>query len=253
MPNVQLTRFHHPEYRFCELQQLPPLSAGDTMAVIIDALEFVPYSDQLYSVLNKKEQEKAERHIRPADRWIRIVSRSIARIILSYNIGCSPNELEIDVSEKGKPYLRKHSNWHFNVSHSAGLVLIYISSSNPVGCDVEEIKNSFDYSQIVHRFFSEKEKTRLTETNQHELFFRLWSEKEAFLKCIGSGVWESMNELDLSQGNISQLPASAESFRTAKFRIESCVGSGYAFSLCSFQNHQSTQTPFYRLIGWTNS
>ena len=106
---------------------------------------------------------------------------------------------EIVIGEYGKPSF-KNSKYFFNTSHSGKYALCVISDIE-VGCDIEEIK---DYKErVAERFFTEKENNYLKITNDKEgLFYRLWSLKESYMKCIGKGFGMSLQDFELdNNGN----------------------------------------------------
>ncbi len=83
----------------------------------------------------------------------------------------------------GKPYL-PNVNLEYNVSHS-GLLWVCAVSENPVGIDIQEIKEK-DYEAIAKRFFT-REEFHYTELWGSDGFFDLWVRKEAFVKYLGKG------------------------------------------------------------------
>ena len=106
---------------------------------------------------------------------------------------------EIEIGEYGKPSF-KHSKYFFNTSHSGKYALCVISDVE-VGCDIEEIK---EYKQrVAQRFFTEKENNYLQITNDKEgLFYRLWTLKESYMKCIGKGFRMNLQDFELdNNGN----------------------------------------------------
>ena len=106
---------------------------------------------------------------------------------------------EIVIGEYGKPSF-KNSKYFFNTSHSGKYALCVISDVE-VGCDIEEIK---DYKQrVAERFFTEKENNYLKITNDKEaLFYRFWTLKESYIKCIGKGFGMSLQSFELdNDGN----------------------------------------------------
>ena len=101
---------------------------------------------------------------------------------------------EIVIGEYGKPSF-KHSKYFFNTSHSGKYALCVISDVE-VGCDIEEIK---EYKQrVAERFFSEKENNYLKLTNEKDsLFYRLWTLKESYIKCVGKGFGMNIKDFEL--------------------------------------------------------
>ena len=101
---------------------------------------------------------------------------------------------EIVIGEYGKPSF-KNSKFFFNTSHSGKYAFCVISDVE-VGCDIEEIK---EYKQrVAERFFSDKENNYLQITSdKNTLFYRFWTLKESYIKCIGKGFGMSLNDFEL--------------------------------------------------------
>lgn len=100
---------------------------------------------------------------------------------------------EISYTGNGKPYLKDNAVY-FNLSHSGEKVMCIVCDS-PCGCDVEKIGRN--EKKIAERFFSESENTLLNGTENEEeyrdLFYRLWTLKESFIKCTGEGLGRALS------------------------------------------------------------
>ena len=83
---------------------------------------------------------------------------------------------EIRLSSFGKPYFPEHPDVHFNLSHTAGAVLVGLSD-RPVGVDIEHI-----------RPVSQRTMRRLADVGTERAFFQSWVRREARAKCAGTGV-----------------------------------------------------------------
>ena len=83
---------------------------------------------------------------------------------------------EIRRSSFGKPYFPEHPEIHFNLSHTAGAVLVALSD-RPVGVDIERI-----------RPVSQRAMRRLADVATERAFFQSWVRREALAKCSGTGV-----------------------------------------------------------------
>ncbi len=100
----------------------------------------------------------------------------------------------LKLNEYGKPYSDEK---FFNISHSGNYVIIAVSDFE-VGCDVE-MKRELEYERLGKIVFHENERKKLSETDDKgSLFFKLWTSKEAFIKCLGEGFHFKTSELDLS-------------------------------------------------------
>ena len=83
---------------------------------------------------------------------------------------------EIRLSSFGKPYFPDHPDVHFNLSHTAGAVLVALSD-RPVGADIEHI-----------RPVSQRAMRRLADVGTERAFFQSWVRREALAKRSGTGV-----------------------------------------------------------------
>ncbi|AVM72310.1 4'-phosphopantetheinyl transferase superfamily protein [Streptococcus mutans] len=88
----------------------------------------------------------------------------------------------------GKPFVIPDI-FEFNVSNKDDILVIGLSAS-PIGVDIESLTLPVKYnSSVLGHFFNLKEIAYLKETkDQSELFGRLWSLKEAMVKCKGIGL-----------------------------------------------------------------
>lgn len=112
----------------------------------------------------------------------RIAADHLKRKALSEYCGVNPQDIEFGVSEKGKPYAAA-LDVHFNLSHSAGIVVCAVSDK-VIGIDIEKIKPV--NPKAAGRFACHDE---LEYISSHENgFFEIWTLKEAYFKCIGSGL-----------------------------------------------------------------
>ena len=106
----------------------------------------------------------------------------------------------------GKPGLimppsgKQESKIHFNLSHSGGYIAAVVADC-PVGIDVET-KSDPD-GRVAKRFFSGEEQQAILAAEDPQLAFRrIWTRKEAYVKCTGTGI----------DGAIDRIPGLADRF-----------------------------------------
>lgn len=109
---------------------------------------------------------------------------------------------DIDYNEFGKPFLADNDGIFFSLSHSGTWAMCAISDV-PVGCDIEIIKEAD--LKIAKRFFHPDEYEAILalatpeSAAQSDMFFRIWTRKESYVKAIGKGLslpFESFSVLD---------------------------------------------------------
>lgn len=112
--------------------------------------------------------------------------------------GIDRASLEVACAPGGKPYLTKHPEVFFSLSHSGEQVMCAVSTAE-VGCDVEEIRG-LDL-KLAKRFFSAPEYAAIlacpNEEAQRQMFFRLWTLKESFMKAVGLGLALPMQDFSV--------------------------------------------------------
>ncbi|MDR0971348.1 MAG: 4'-phosphopantetheinyl transferase superfamily protein [Bacteroidales bacterium] len=100
----------------------------------------------------------------------------------------------IGYKENGKPFFINNKDIFFNLSHTKNFIAIAFSNTD-IGIDIEK-KRKYK-KEIVKRFFHNKECSLLEniedENLQDELFTRIWTIKEAYLKCTGKGIANNLN------------------------------------------------------------
>lgn len=111
-----------------------------------------------------------------------------AGLLLEYVLqkrGLKGTELTFLKNVDGKPYIAEYPKLFYNLSHSKEYVAIVIDDY-PVGVDVEEMR--IGYQKLVKRFFSQEERMALRECWSDEVFTKLWTRKESYLKATGFGM-----------------------------------------------------------------
>jgi 4'-phosphopantetheinyl transferase len=153
-------------------------------------------------------------------------SEPFLRQILADYLKTPADELAIEWNEFGKPFLRDFPDWHFNLSHSGEKLLLAISHKNPVGIDIEFIKNRTSLNDVVKRCFAISEQNYwfdLPEAEKLTAFYDFWTRKEAVVKGIGRGIALGLNqcEIDINQSNqFLNLPVN-ETWYTHSVKISS--------------------------------
>ncbi len=96
-------------------------------------------------------------------------------------------------NEKKKPLA---DNCYVSISHSGDMVAV-CTSEKPIGIDIEKIDRTRDLNKIANRFYHGKELEFWEETPTAELFFEIWTKKEAYSKISGEGVGEVFKGFDV--------------------------------------------------------
>lgn len=133
-----------------------------------------------------------------------IKTRSLLRHFLSRYTENISTELLLDTLENGKLFL-VNSTLKFNLAHSDHLAIFAFNQTCELGVDIEVKRPIKELNAIIERIASQDEQQYILESHDKiDAFFKLWTRKEAAIKCTGDGLLAplmSINTTD-SQGNI---------------------------------------------------
>jgi 4'-phosphopantetheinyl transferase len=159
------------------------------------------FSPELFNLpvhINKDDQLRAERQHNATDKKTILICYTMLRQILARKLGITPGEVTYTVAEKGKPGIAGDA-LYFNISHTRDAFALAVSESSPVGIDLEKVNRNFSFVPIVKRFFSEEEAGFILnhEVESRDLFFMLWTRKEALLKAFGTGILPHISHIEV--------------------------------------------------------
>lgn len=157
--------------------------------------------DELAKLLSADELAKANRFCFPHLQRRFIVARAVLRQLLAGYLQINPQTVKFAYGDRGKPYLDlEHNHLQFNLAHSQEYALYGFSYNYPLGVDLEYLREMPDAAKIAQRFFTPQEFQLidcLQGKQQQEVFFKLWTAKEAYLKATGTGLSGSLNGIDI--------------------------------------------------------
>jgi 4'-phosphopantetheinyl transferase len=155
-------------------------------------------------VLSAEELARTARYRHAVDRNRARTGRGLLRRLLAGYLGTSPAAVNIETGRFGKPQLAGDANdttIAFNTSGSAHLALFAFARSSPVGVDIEvfaaapgaqgkALPSPHGVQSMATRFAADEAALirRLPEAEAAAAFLRLWTCKEACLKCRGTGL-----------------------------------------------------------------
>lgn len=126
----------------------------------------------------------------------------------------------------GKPYLKAYPELHFSLSHS-GSIAVCALAGQEVGADIQQFGQI--RKGLAERFFSSEDLLLIREWEEYgirreEIFFRIWTIKEAYMKLTGEGMSQGLHSTRilpdfetgrrrvLSRENLSDFVADREIF-----------------------------------------
>jgi len=158
---------------------------------------------KLSALLNHQEQKRANQFIAKQAKNNFTVARGILRYLLAKYLQTNPQDLIFQQNRYGKLYL-ENSELQFNLSHSHDWALFIFALHQPVGIDIELIRNEFEFAPIAQRFFAKEENKvllALPKDQQLQAFFNCWSRKEAFIKAVGKGLFCALDDFSVEVSN----------------------------------------------------
>ncbi|MCX5898786.1 MAG: 4'-phosphopantetheinyl transferase superfamily protein, partial [Proteobacteria bacterium] len=197
------------------------------------ASEHEPALQRYTRLLSADELQRAGRLRLPRHRERFIISTGLLRALLGKYLDCRPESIQISRTLQGKPFLPaafSSAPITFNLSHSRDAVLFAVRLREPVGIDVEYMRDNLDFIALAERFLSVQEYrtvSSLSGAQQKAAFYTCWTRKEAYLKATGKGLAGLSEAAALENG----LPSAGERWTVIDLTIPEPFYSGaVAFS-----------------------
>lgn len=146
--------------------------------------------DALGASLNPQENDKAGRFRSPALQTRYRRSQGALRQIMADYLDLPPAAIAFRHGAFGKPALAGHA-LHFNLSHSGNAMLLAVAR-HAVGVDLEQSAGTpADLASLLELLCHADERVAmeaLAPARRGQLFYQLWTRKEAYLKALGTGL-----------------------------------------------------------------
>lgn len=121
------------------------------------------------------------------------------RRMIQKKTGCDLKDLKF--TPHGKPFLK--TGPHFSIAHDANWVLVAFADLD-LGIDVQAMVPR-NISTLVARFHPEEQEylNALSEKEQLQAFYRIWTRKESLLKASAVGMTVELNAFSVLSDHIS--------------------------------------------------
>ena len=184
--------------------------------------------DELMKGIDPARREAVLRYKSENVRRLSVAAGLLLAEAVKEELGLDPDEIEVETRENGKPYIKGHEDFHYNLSHSGEMAVIAYGDE-PVGVDVEQVKYKRHDADVAQRFFTEKEARYILDGGDYdeaaaERFFRVWTRKESYLKLLGFGLMKELKSFDVTD------PTTAEGYGFAEY-----MDGEYIVTVCASQ------------------
>jgi 4'-phosphopantetheinyl transferase len=150
--------------------------------------------DTIFKNISSERMARIESAKQEADKYRLAGSELLARYVINAELDMKPSEIHFGTEASGKPFLKDHPNFHFNLSHS-GAFVVCATGPSPVGIDIQE-KRAHSMG-VARRIFTAEQMDRLTEIDdieaQRDLFYEYWTQMEALKKCQGLSLFSNLD------------------------------------------------------------
>ena len=181
----------------------PFCRAGGADVVHVDLKPHPERERAAFRLLNEAERGRWRSFRLDAPRSEFALCRAALRALLCRRLDCANSELTFEDGEHGKPEAcvnGQPASIRFNVSHSRRHGLIALAASGRLGVDVEPRSARRNLDALMEEALTPAEQARLAragEQRRRQLFYRLWTMKEALVKALGTGFQLHVSEFEI--------------------------------------------------------
>lgn len=181
----------------------------------------------LAAMLDDDERARAARFAFEDDRRSYVAAHALLRAELSKRAARAPQAWRFAATRLGKPYLLDSpGDLRFSLSHTRGMVAVAICEGADVGVDVETSDRRAESMKLAERFFAPEEVAMLAAVEgdaRREMFFAIWTLKEAVVKATGDGLAGGLDgfAVSLDPPRAASLLDSAQEWGVAHWRRRS--------------------------------
>lgn len=185
----------------------PLLQAEEIHVWTVTVSDWVPHLAALSATLNAAERERAARFRFEKDRRRFSLCRGLLRSQLGSYLSVEPREIEFRFGAQDKPELAPSGlpRVEFNLSHSDEAAFFAFAAGQRLGVDIERIRPGADVHGLGSHVFTARELDKLSavpEPEKLDLFFSLWTQKEAYIKAVGLGLVAPVRDITVGEGLI---------------------------------------------------
>lgn len=182
----------------------------DSQVVHVDLSRNFENESTAYYTLNNQERKRAQAFYSESSRRQFVLCRAALRANLCIQHGLDNSDLQVFAEPNEKPVAKiagKTLMIEFNVSHTEDHGLLAFARQGRIGVDVENRESRPIIDEILYSVFSPKEQKLLRtapEPARRQIFFRLWTYKEALIKATGEGFRRDTSAFSIPESLLGQ-------------------------------------------------
>lgn len=177
-------------------------------------------SERNFSLVPRYRRDKVDRLYHESDKKLSLTAGLIIHQVLG--------DGELSLAEFDKPYIK--GGREFNLAHSGHFVILSVDGDTPVGCDIERMR-PLDPVRVGKVVFCDNELDKIRGARDKcDVFFTLWTKKEAFIKCIGEGFHFASRRIDISSDD-NKVEYNGETYFFKEYMLDE-----YKIMICSTCN-----------------
>ena len=177
--------------------------AGEVEVFHVDLTPDPAREAAAFEMLDDPERGQWRRFLHAGPRRRYALCRAALRTILRRQFDCGNERIVFGASPYKKPFALvrgRPAPISFNVSHSGDHGLVAIAPTGRVGIDVEERSTRHELDGPVAAVLGPDERSelsRLCGDRKVQLFFCIWTIKEALIKALGTGHYTDVSQFQV--------------------------------------------------------
>jgi 4'-phosphopantetheinyl transferase len=164
---------------------------------LVDEEEFSIKEKEVKRFAQPATLQKIDSYKSAINRQRKLFGEMLAYKGLQQCFNLKAEDIIFEYGSKGKPALKNGKDKFFNITHSGDWVVCGVSDTE-IGVDIELLKKA--RMNVADRFFTTTEVSKLnslTDKDQDDYFYLLWTVKESYLKYLGTGLTKPLNSFDV--------------------------------------------------------
>lgn len=177
----------------------------------------------LAGLLDNCERARAAMFENPHDQRLFTIAHGAVRVLAGREADARPAEFSWLPGEHGKPELMPPwSGLHTSLSHSGDMIAAAVTTSRPVGVDIQQVMPGLNAVGLSARFFAPDEARYVAaghgRRERASRFARLWVRKEAAVKSAGTRLWPNL-AIEVRRRDVVTCAEPAGSHRVAEVTV----------------------------------